>query len=205
MKAAAQSFRENPAFDTYETILALGTGEAVVSVLDESGIPTMAQKVNILPPQSRFGAISEEERSMAIRESILYTKYAEAVDPDSAYEFLLRMGMEQEEARQREMEEKAAAKQAELEAREAAKQAEREEREAAKQAEREEKEKAREEAKAANAKKRAAKSVGNTVAGTVGREVGKTVGKKFGSFGKTLGGNIGASLGRGIIGTLFRN
>ena len=205
VKAAAQSFRENPAFDTYETILALGTGEAVVSVLDESGIPTMAQKVNILPPQSRFGAISEEERSMAIRESILFTKYAEAVDPDSAYEFLLRMGMEQEEARQREMEEKAAAKQAELEAREAAKQAEREEREAAKQAEREEKEKAREEAKAANAKKRAAKSVGNTVAGTVGREVGKTVGKKFGSFGKTLGGNIGASLGRGIIGTLFRN
>ena len=205
VKAAAQSFRENPAFDTYETILALGTGEAVVSVLDESGIPTMAQKVSILPPQSRFGAISEEERGMAIRESILYTKYAEAVDPDSAYEFLLRMGMEQEEARQREMEEKAAAKQAELEAREAAKQAEREEREAAKQAEREEKEKAREEAKAANAKKRAAKSVGNTVAGTVGREVGKTVGKKFGSFGKTLGGNIGASLGRGIIGTLFRN
>ena len=197
VKAAAQSFRENPAFDTYETILALGTGEAVVSVLD-------------------FGAISEEERGMAIRESILYTKYAEAVDPDSAYEFLLRMGMEQEEARQREMEEKAAAKQAELEAREAAKQAEREEREAAKQAEREEreatrqaekeaKEKAREEAKAANAKKRAAKSVGNTVAGTVGREVGKTVGKQFGSFGKTLGGNIGASLGRGIIGTLFRN
>ena len=216
VKAAAQSFRENPAFDTYETILALGTGEAVVSVLDESGIPTMAQKVSILPPQSRFGAISEEERGMAIRESILYTKYAEAVDPDSAYEFLLRMGMEQEEARQREMEEKAAAKQAELEAREAAKQAEKEEREAAKQAEREEreaarqaekeaKEKAREEAKAANAKKRAAKSVGNTVAGTVGREVGKTVGKQFGSFGKTLGGNIGASLGRGIIGTLFRN
>ena len=216
VKAAAQSFRENPAFDTYETILALGTGEAVVSVLDESGIPTMAQKVNILPPQSRFGAISDEERSMAIRESILYTKYAEAVDPDSAYEFLLRMGMEQEEARQREMEEKAAAKQAELEAREAAKQAEKEEKEAAKQAEREEreaarqaekeaKEKAREEAKAANAKKRAAKSVGNTVAGTVGREVGKTVGKQFGSFGKTLGGNIGASLGRGIIGTLFRN
>ena len=96
VRAAAQSYRVNPAFDTYEAILALGTGEAVVSFLDEDGIPGVAQKVNILPPKSRMGSITEEKRRMNINESMLYTKYANSYDPDSAYEFLERMGLEKE-------------------------------------------------------------------------------------------------------------
>ena len=214
VKAAAESFRENPAFDTYETILALGTGEAVISFLGDDGIPTMAEKVYILPPQSNFGSISDSQRDTLIKSSICYSKYAEAVDPDSAFEFLERRGIEEAEALAKEKEEAEAEKQREKEEAEAEKQREKEEKEAAKQKEREEREAARKaeaEAKAAQrekdkeeaAKKRAAKSVGNSITGTVGREVGKTVGGKFGKFGKTLGGNLGASLGRGIFSTLF--
>ena len=65
VKAAAQAFRENPAFNTYETILALGTGEAVISYLGADGIPTVAQKVNILPPQSRMGSIMQSRAAFS--------------------------------------------------------------------------------------------------------------------------------------------
>ena len=193
MKAAALSFRENPAFNTYDAIQSLGTGEALVSMLDDDGIPCMAQKVMVLPPRCSFGAISDSLRDMKIKESLLYGKYATPYDPDSAYEFLQRRGLEMEAQAAKEAAEKEAAKQAALEEKEAAKQAAAE----AKAAE-------REAAKQAAAKKKVAKSVGSSVAGTVGREVGKSVGKTFGTFGKTLGGNLGATLGRGIIGTLFK-
>ena len=214
VKAAADSFRPNPAFNTYETIQSLGKGEAVVSFLGEDGVPGMAQKVYILPPACSFGAIDDAKLDQVIKGSMLYSKYYEAVDPDSAYEFLERRGIEMAEEAERAKEEAEAAKQAALEEKEAAKQAAREEREAQKAAERAEREalkaeeKARkdaerEAAKAEAQKRRAMKSVGNTITGTVGREVGKTVGSSFGKFGKTLGGNVGASLGRGIFSTLF--
>ena len=193
VRAAAQSFRENPAFNTYEAIQSLGTGEALVSMLDDDGIPCMAQKVQVLPPRCSFGAISDSVRDMKIKESLLYGKYATPHDPDSAFEFLQRRGLEMEAQKAKEAAEKEAAKQQALEEKEAAKQAAAE----AKAAE-------REAAREAAAKKKVAKSVGSSVAGTVGREVGKTVGKTFGTFGKTLGGNLGATLGRGIIGTLFK-
>ena len=193
VRAAADSFRVNPAFNTFDTILGLGTGEAVVSFLQEDGTPGIAQKTRILPPQSRMGAVSDFERDQKIKESILYGKYADSVDPESAYELLLRIGLEKEAA-------EAKAKQ-ELEA---AKQKAKEEAELAKQQAKEAKEAAREAEKNANAKKRAAKTIGSTVAGTVGREVGKTVGGTIGGkFGKTIGGNLGSSLGRGILNTLF--
>ena len=177
---------------TYDTILNLGTGEAVVSFLGADGIPTMAEKVYILPPQSNFGTISDSQRDTLIKSSICYSKYAEAVDPDSAFEFLERRGVEEAEALAKE---KAEA--------EAAKQKEKEEKEAARKAEAEAKAAQREKEKEEAAKKRAAKTVASSITGTVGREVGKTVGGKFGKFGKTLGGNVGASLGRGLLSTLF--
>ena len=204
VRAAADSFRENPAFNTFDTIMSLGTGEAVISFLEEDGTPGIAQKTRVLPPQSRMGAVTDEERERSIRESLLYSKYANAVDPDSAYEILERLGIEKQEALEKA---KAEAEAAKAEAA-AAKQREKEEaaaaRAAQKEQERAEREAQREAEREANAKKRAAKSVGSTVAGTVGREVGKTVGGTFGGkFGKTLGGNLGASLGRGILNTLF--
>ena len=187
VRAAAQSFRKNPAFDTESTLQALGTGEALISLLDEDGIPAVVEKGFILPPQSRMGTISDSERDQSIKGSILYTKYSQAYDPESAFEFLERRGIE----------EAAEAEKAKAEAI-AAKEQAREEAKAAAAAEREAQ-------RAENAKKRAAKQVGSTVAGTVGREAGKALGGTFGKFGKTIGGNLGASLGRGIIGTLFKN
>ena len=204
-KAAAQSYRINDAFDTYDVLVNLGIGEALVSVLDEKGIPTVVQKTNILPPQSQMGPIEEEERQSMIKESFLYATYAEAVDRDSAYEFLNRKQVEIEAAKEKAAQEAEAAKQAEKDAKEAAKKAEKE---AAAEAKRAEKEAAAA-AKAEEAKKKKVKSAvsstAKTAAGTVGREVGNTIGNTVGGkFGKKLGGNVGAALGRGIVGTLFK-
>ncbi|MBR6475824.1 MAG: DUF853 family protein, partial [Lachnospiraceae bacterium] len=66
LRAAASSFRENPEFDTYTTLQELGTGEALVSVLDEKGIPTIAKRAKILPPQSYMGMIDDGERDRQI-------------------------------------------------------------------------------------------------------------------------------------------
>ena len=59
LRAAAQSFRVNPAFDTEEVLQALGTGEALVSVLDEDGVPSIVERANILPPHSSMNAVGE--------------------------------------------------------------------------------------------------------------------------------------------------
>ena len=98
VRAAADSFRENPAFDTYETIMALGTGEAVISFLQADGTPGIAEKTAVLPPQSAFGGIDDAFRDMMIKQSPFCAKYAYSYDPDSAYEFLLRMGFGTQQA-----------------------------------------------------------------------------------------------------------
>ena len=175
VKAAADSFRVNPDFDTREVIESLGTGEAVCSFLDEQGVPQVCEKVKILPPRSKMGSITDSVRESSIKSSILYSKYAEPVDPDSAYEFLQR--------RELQMESEADAAASGKEAKKAA-----------------DKKSAADDRR----RKSAVKSVGNSVAGTVGREVGKQVGGSFGKFGKTLGGNVGASIGRGLLATLFK-
>ncbi len=194
VRAAADSFRENPEFDTYQTILELGTGEAVVSFLGEDGIPQIAEKVSILPPQCSFGQLAPDRRDSIIRSSLLYSKYAVNVDNMSAYEHLIAAKAKDEEA-----------KEAEKQAKAEAKEQERLDKLAAKEAEKAEKAAAREQAKADKARERAIKSVGSSVLGTLGREIGKTIGGKTGtSFGKTLGGNTGASLARGLFGTLFK-
>ena len=215
-KSAAQSFRENPDFDTYEVLTQLGIGEALVSVLDEEGVPTIVKQCKILPPQSKMGALDDGIRNDQIDTCYLNAKYRDSIDRDSAYEFLQRLRAEQEEAlrtaeeeKQRLKEEEAERKQREKEELAEQKKREREEAAAQKQKEREEaaalKAAEREAAAKKNAVKNAAKSVASSTAGTVGREVGNALGKSVGgTFGKRLGGNLGASLGRGIIGTLFK-
>ena len=85
-KAAADSFRTNPNFKTYETILELGTGEALVSFQNEKGEPDIVERVMILPPQSKIGVISDTERLKIINNSTLIGKYDEKNDDESAYE-----------------------------------------------------------------------------------------------------------------------
>lgn len=197
-KAAAQSFRVNPEFDTYEELSRLGIGEALISVLDEEGIPTVVKRCTILPPQSQMGALEDTVRQTQITDNLLYTKYAQMLDRESAYELLTKKVAAEEEAEAKEKEAAAAEKQRAKEEAAAAKQKAKEEAAAKKAAEKEAAAKERQ-------MKNAVKSVGRSAAGTVGREIGNTIGKSVGgSFGKKLGGNVGASLGRGILNTLFK-
>lgn len=83
---AASSFRTNKEFDTAEMIKLLGTGEALVSFQTEKGEPDIVEKVTILPPQSRMGTITQEERNELIKKSRLYNKYETRVDNETAKE-----------------------------------------------------------------------------------------------------------------------
>lgn len=89
VKVAAESFRENPEFSTIDAISNLEIGEALVSLLDEKGVPEMVQKVYILPPQSYLGSIDDEYRNQIMMYSVYKQKYAECFDRVSAYESLL--------------------------------------------------------------------------------------------------------------------
>ncbi len=88
VKAAAEAFRVNPAFDTEELLQNLATGEAVVSVLDEKGAPSMAQHAFVLPPESRMGSLEDAERAELVQNSILNSKYETMIDQVSAYEVI---------------------------------------------------------------------------------------------------------------------
>ena len=204
IKAAAQSYRANPDFDTAEIITNLGIGEAVVSFIEDDGAPAMVRKAKVLPPQSYLGAIDDMMRAAVISMSDLAEKYKDMVDRDSAYEFLQRLQVEisqkQEEEKQAEIARKEAEKQAEIERKEAEKQA----KEAQKEAERQAREAEKEEKKKKDAIKKGVATVAGTAAGTIGRQIGKTLGKSGGKFGSSLGGNLGASLGRGVLSTLFK-
>tara|TARA_R110002095_G_scaffold971_2_gene4788 strand:+ start:665 stop:2173 length:1509 start_codon:yes stop_codon:yes gene_type:complete len=90
VKAAADSFRPNPDFDTEETITVLGVGEALVSTLDEKGRPTVVQRTLIRPPASRMGPLTDAERSEVISTSVVFGRYDTGLDRESAYESLER-------------------------------------------------------------------------------------------------------------------
>ncbi|MBR2631127.1 MAG: DUF853 family protein [Bacteroidaceae bacterium] len=124
VRAAAQTFRANPAFDTETAIMELGTGEALISVLDEKGAPTVVQRARVLFPLSQIGAITEGQRvdiQNAAPDEI--KEYVSFFDRESAYEVLMAQkeeesareekereeaAREKEEARRRKEEEKAA-------------------------------------------------------------------------------------------------
>lgn len=88
VKAAATTFRSNPNLNIEKTITELGIGEALVSVLDANGAPTVTERTLIAPPQSQLGAIQPQQRSKLITVSAVYGKYERVVDRESAYELL---------------------------------------------------------------------------------------------------------------------
>lgn len=160
VRAAADGFRSNPNFDTRQAILDLGTGEALVSFLDEKGRPSVVERATILPPQSMMGPIDDKRRQAEIQYDELYGKYETAVDNESAYEII-------HADKQKEAEAAAAAEAEKL----AQKEKEQAEKEAAKA--RKEQEKA-EKAKQAKKKNSAASKVANSALNAVGREVGRS-------------------------------
>lgn len=88
VRAAASSFRENPAFDTEDVITDLGVGEALVSVLDAKGVPGIVGRTMIRPPASRLGPAAPSERKDILSASDLRDKYTKTIDRESAYEIL---------------------------------------------------------------------------------------------------------------------
>lgn len=88
VKAAAQTFRQNPKLDTEKVITELSVGEALISFLDQNGSPTMVAKATIIPPNSRIGTISDPERNNIIHASSLFGVYENAIDRESASEIL---------------------------------------------------------------------------------------------------------------------
>jgi len=106
VKAAAETFRANPAFKTEDAIMELGTGEALVSFLDEKGAPAIVQRAKILFPLSQIGAISEAQREQLIKTSMIYGKYDNMVDRESAFEVLLadqKKAQEEQEKQEKEI------------------------------------------------------------------------------------------------------
>jgi uncharacterized protein len=89
VQVAATTFRPNPKFSTEKAITELGKGEALVSVLDPKGVPTMVARTLIRPPSSRNGPVTPAERAVIIKGSPVYGTYEETVDRESAYEKLL--------------------------------------------------------------------------------------------------------------------
>lgn len=88
VKSAAETLRANPAFDAVAALQALGTGEALISFLDEKGSPSIVERAMVIAPGSRMGPLTQDERNDLINHSPLYGKYDEEVDRESAFERL---------------------------------------------------------------------------------------------------------------------
>lgn len=157
VKAAAETFRQNPAFDTETAIKELGTGEALVSCLEPDGSPGIVERGFILPPQSKFGTIDDLVRLRIINSSPMSGKYDALVDRESAYE-LLQAKVMQEQAVEKEEQERL---------------------ERQKQLEAEEKERLRSERRTNTGRsynrKTLVERAADNVVGTIGRELGRTL------------------------------
>ena len=160
---AADTFRANPAFNTYDTLLELGTGEALVSFLDEKGTPSMVERAKILFPLSQIGAISESQREEIIKRSRLYGRYDRAIDRESAYEIITAATEEAERVKAENSAKAEAERQAALQAKEEAR--------IAKEQARVEKEQARVAREEEKVRKAEAKKQKNSLGGKVLRSV----------------------------------
>ena len=88
VKSAAETFRPNPKLDTAKTIMELGVGEALISLLESGGTPAIVERAFVLPPTSRIGPATPAERQAVIAQSPIKGHYEQAVDRESAYERL---------------------------------------------------------------------------------------------------------------------
>ena len=111
VRATASAFRVNPDFNTQTVLMELGVGEALISCLDEKGVPAIVDRAFILPPQSYMGQADANRMQSLIAADEFELKYRQAIDRESAYEILMQASAALEEQRQQEAEEAAAEKQ----------------------------------------------------------------------------------------------
>ena len=222
LQAAADAFRENPEFDTKELMQNLGTGEAVVSMLDENGAPSVAEYAFVLPPESRMGAITEEERRNAVDYSPLNNKYLTMVDNVSAYEVITGRVPGAAAAGEGEItapDGQVYGNTSGIPAPEPAAQTAADggitvDYEPAEQPVKQPKvqpaARVEDDGKSTIGEiadnylgKSGTRQVIRSTGGTIGREIGKTIGEAvLGKKGRTIGGNIGSAIGRNLLGTL---
>ena len=221
LQAAADAFRENPEFDTKELMQNLGTGEAVVSMLDEKGAPSVAEYAFVLPPESRMGALTEEERRNAVDYSPLNNKYLTMVDNVSAYEVITGRvpGAAASDAGSVTAPDgqvygnTSGIPAAEPAAQTAAGDGVYVDYEPVQQPVQQPKVKPAAKTEESGSMigeladnylgKAGTRQVIRSTGGTIGREIGKTIGEAvLGKKGRTIGGNIGSAIGRNLLGTL---
>ena len=222
LDAAADAFRENPEFDTKELMQNLGTGEAVVSTLDEKGAPSVAEYAFILPPESRMGALTEDERRNAVDYSPLNNKYLVMVDNVSAYEVITgrvpgaaaASGAGSVTAPDGQVYGNTSGiPAAEPAAQTAADEGITIDYEEPQQPVQQPKVKPAAKAEESGSRigeladsylgKSGTRQVIRSTGSTIGREIGKTIGEAvLGKKGRTIGGNIGSAIGRNLLGTL---
>ncbi|RMG65874.1 MAG: DUF853 family protein, partial [Chloroflexi bacterium] len=186
VRAAATTFRPNPKINTEQAITELGVGEALVSFLDERGMPGVVERALIVPPRSQIGPITPEQRRQLITSSLVYGYYEKPLERESAYEMLAKQV------------ERAAAEATALEAQKEA------EARAAKEAERRARAQAKQEAMRAKQLERWERER-QRQAEREARERQKVVGDVFEAFAKSAARSLGGSTGalvRGILGGL---
>ncbi len=161
VKAAAETFRPNPAFDTEAVIGQLGVGEALISTLDRKGVPGIVERTLVSPPRSQIGPVSDAARQEIIARSPLRDIYSQMVDRESAYELLIKREQELEEKRQ----------------------------EAMQQAEREKARAKEQKASRRSSGGRRRQGVGETLMKSIARTIGSTIGRKIvrGILGSIIG------------------
>ena len=174
LRAAARSFRVNPDIDTEKALQELGTGEALVSVLDGDGVPSVVERAGILPPRSAMSAVGEDEVAGVIAASALRLKYEQTVDRRSAYEIIGELREQEALDRERELEEQA--------------------RQAAWEKEQAAREKTR----------RAASTRRSTSTKRKQSTLEKAMTKTINSAANTVGREIGKKIARGLFGTWLR-
>ena len=188
VKTAADTFRANPEFKVEQAITELGVGEALISCLDEKGIPQIVERAWVMPPYSSFSPISPEQRQVLISQSIVAGIYEKSLDRESAFELLQNKVAERQQQAVQVEQEKQLAKEQEALAKQQAKEAEA----MAKQQAREQERIAKEQQKEAE---REAKQREKLIQDTVG-----TFAK---SAARSLGGSTGQKIVRGLLGSLF--
>lgn len=202
VKSAAETFRINPDLDVATAITQLKVGEALVSLLQGDGSPSIVQRTLIAPPRSRLGPVTVKERAIIQSISPVDGKYDEVINRESAEEILAARGeaaaAATHAARAQEDAEKAAAQQAKVEAKRRAEELREQKRaEAA----------AAKEAARPSAMDKAVQSATRSAASSIGRQVANELGKAVlgsGRGGKAKSGGLVGGLVRGILGGLFK-
>ena len=188
VKTAADTFRANPEFEVDQAITELGVGEALISCLDEQGIPQIVERAWVMPPYSSFSPITTDERKGLMNQSVVAGIYEKEVDRESAFEMLQNKVAERQQQAAQAEQDKVAAKEQEALAKQQAKEAEALAKQQARQQDLLIKEQQKEAARSAKQREKMTQDILGTFAKSAAR---------------SLGGSTGQKIVRGLLGSLF--